>query len=299
MDESLLPKLSDVLRRSGHLLVPLVVVIGSLLLKYSPLKSAFAGICTIIVVSSLRGHTRLGIRGFFNALGEGARDALGVAMACAVVGFLIGTVSLTSLGITLSTNVVELSGGNLFLTLILGMVACLGLGIGPPTTANYIVCSTIVAPALIGFGILPLVSHLFVFYFGIMADITPPVCLAVFTAAGIAGGNTVRTSLAAIRMVLVTFAMPFAFVYDNSILGLGVSWWQAALTGLALAVGAWGVAAAMERWLFFSLPKPLAAFFLVVGLAIYYPLPELRGTLCFSICLFSCICFIRQYRRKR
>ncbi|GHV54940.1 C4-dicarboxylate ABC transporter [Deltaproteobacteria bacterium] len=298
MDEKLLPKLRDVLKRDGHLLIPLIIVIGTLLLRYSPLKSAFTGICAIIIVSSLKRHTRMGIKGILTALGEGARDALGVAMACAVVGFLIGTVSLTSLGITLSNNIVELSGGSMFLTLVMSMVACLGLGIGLPTTANYIVCSTIVAPALIGFGILPLASHMFVFYFGIMADLSPPVCLAVFTGAGIAGGNTMKTSMAALRMVLVTFLMPFAFVYDNAILGLGVPWWQAALTGLACVIGAWSVAAALERWLFSPFSKPPAALFFVLGVAVYYPLPELRAALCFLICLFSFVCFLRRGKTR-
>jgi TRAP transporter 4TM/12TM fusion protein len=297
MDETILPKLGDVLQRDGHLLLPLIVIIGCLLLSFSPIKSAFIGISSIVVVSSLRRHTRMSVKDVLEALADGARNSLGVALACAVVGFLIGTFSLTSLGIVISNNIVELSGGNLFLTLVMGMVACLVLGMGLPTTANYIVCSTIVAPALIGFGILPLVSHMFVFYFGLMADLTPPVCLAVFTGAGIAGANTTKTGLVAVRMVLVTFLLPYAFVYDNSILGLGVPWWQAGLVGLACVIGAWGVAAAFERWLYFGLSAPLAGVLFVLGVTAYYPSPTVRLGVCFVILVITFLCF-RRGRQK-
>ena len=179
-----LPVLRDVMRTDGHLIIPVIVIIATLLMKYTPLRAGFIGVISVIIVSSLKKNTRMSFASILKALEEGARGALGVAMACALVGFIVGTSSLTSLGLTISNNVIELAGGNLLLTLIMSMCACIILGMGLPTTANYIVCSTIIAPALVGMSVLPLSAHLFVFYFGIMADITPPVCLAAFTGAG-------------------------------------------------------------------------------------------------------------------
>lgn len=189
LSKEVLPALKDVLVKDGHLVVPLVVIIGMLLNRFTPLAAAFWGIISVVAVSLLRKHTRMGIRETLGALEEGARGALGVAIACALVGFIVGTSSLTALGLTISNNIIDISKGLLFPTLLLSMVACLILGMGLPTTANYIVTSTMIAPALIKMGVLPLAAHLFVFYFGIMADLTPPVCLAAFTGAGIAGGT--------------------------------------------------------------------------------------------------------------
>ena len=198
-----LPVIKEVMKKDGHLLIPIGVVIATLLMKYTPVAAAFFGVVSVVVVSQFRSHTRMGFKSIIEAMEEGARGALGVALACALVGFVVGTSSLTSLGLTISNNIIELSGGKLFPTLVMAMVASLVLGMGLPTTANYIVCSTIVAPALIGMNVLPLAAHMFVFYFGIMADLTPPVCLAAFTGAGIAGAQPGKTGITATKIARV------------------------------------------------------------------------------------------------
>ena len=271
LDRASLPRPRDVLRRDGHLLLPLGAIIAMLLMKFTPLASAFWGIVAVVGVGSLRESSRLGWREILAALDEGARGSLGVAMACALVGFVVGTSSLTSLGLNLSNNIIYLSGGNLFFMLVLSMVACLVLGMGLPTTANYIVCSTIIAPALVKLGALPLAAHLFVFYFGIMADLTPPVCLAAFTGAGIAGADPTRTGIQASTMALVAFLLPYSFVYTPMILLQNVSLPTLGLLVGASVVGMVGLAAAGQGWMYRTLGGAERLLALALGVGAFFP----------------------------
>ena len=245
-----LPALKEVMRADGHLVIPVIVIIATLLMKYTPLRAGFIGVISVIVVSSLKKNTRMSFATIFKALEDGARGALGVAMACALVGFIVGTSSLTSLGLTISNNIIEIAGGNLLLTLVMAMCACIILGMGLPTTANYIACSTIIAPALIGMSVLPLAAHLFVFYFGIMADITPPVCLAAFTGAGIAGASPSKTGFTATRIAIASFMLPYCFVYNPMLLLQRVVYWELAILVISAFLGVMMLAGALEGWLF-------------------------------------------------
>ena len=243
-----LPIVGDVMRERGHLLIPVIVIIVTLLMKYTPLRSGFIGIVACVIVSMLKANTRMGIKQIIHACEEGARGALGVALACALVGFIVGTSSLTSLGLTISNNIIDISGGNLLLTLIMAMVACLVLGMGLPTTANYIVCSTIIAPALIGMHVFPLSAHMFVFYFGIMADLTPPVCLAAFTGAGIAGADPAKTGFTATKIALCSYIMPYMFVYNPMLLLHNIVWWELIVLTVSATLGVIILAGALEGW---------------------------------------------------
>jgi TRAP transporter 4TM/12TM fusion protein len=250
-----LPVLREVMRTDGHLLIPVIVIIATLLMKYTPLRAGFIGVVSVIIVSSLKQKTRMNIRDIIKALEEGARGALGVALACALVGFIVGTSSLTSLGLTISNNIIDISGGNLLLKLIMAMVACIVLGMGLPTTANYIVCSTIIAPALIGMNVLPLAEHLFVFYFGIMADLTPPVCLAAFTGAGIAGASPSKTGFTATKIALTSYLMPYMFVYNPMLLLQNVVPYELFILVVSALLGVIVLAGALEGWMFRFLNK--------------------------------------------
>lgn len=245
-----LPKVGEVMRREGHLFIPVIVIMATLIMKYTPLRAGFVGVVSVIIVSSLKANTRMSIGDILKALEEGARGALGVAMACALVGFVVGTSSLTSLGLTISNNIIEISGGSLLLTLIMSMFACLVLGLGLPTTANYIVCSTIIAPALIGMKVLPLAAHLFVFYFGIMADLTPPVCLAAFTGAGIAGASPAKTGFTATKIALASYILPYAFVYSPMLLLHNAEIAPLSVMIISALFGVVSLAGALEGWLF-------------------------------------------------
>ncbi|MDZ4163567.1 MAG: TRAP transporter permease [Smithellaceae bacterium] len=244
LPREMIPDARKVFKSMGHLFLPLVLVIALLIIGYTPVFAAFWGTVSVFAVSWLRKETRMNIPKLLAALRDGARGALGVAIACALVGFIIGASSLTGLGLMVSNNFMELAGGMLLPALIFAMIACLILGMGLPTTANYIVTATIIAPALVKMGVMPIAAHFFVFYFGIMADITPPVCLAAFTGAGIAGASPMRTGITATTLALAAFILPYMFVYNPQLLLQGVHFFEflpllaTALVGIiALAAG--------------------------------------------------------------
>ena len=186
LSRSELPRFLDVLKERGHLFVPLFAIIIFLSVGFTPLYAALMGLVTCIIAGALKKATRMSFREIADGFELGARNAIGVALACASAGIIIGAITLTGLGLKMGNGLVELAGGNLLVTLLLTMVTSLILGMGVPTTANYIITSTIAAPALIQLGVHPLAAHLFVFYFGIIADITPPVALAAYAGSGIA-----------------------------------------------------------------------------------------------------------------
>jgi len=248
-----LPKASDVMWKDGHLLLPVFFIVGALLMRRTPLFSGFIGIVSMFAFSQLRAHTRMGPWQVLNALVNGCRTALGVAMACAIVGFIVGTTTLTGVGLVISRAIVSVAGDSLLITLLMAFIACLILGLGLPTTAKYIVASTVLAPALIMQGVMPLAAHLFIFYFALMADITPPVCLASFTAAGIAGSEPQLTAVTATRVTLCSYFIPFIFVFDPTLILNGMQGGVDPLH-LALLVGSIllaiiAMAGCLEGWL--------------------------------------------------
>lgn len=292
-----LPVIKEVLKKDGHLLIPIGVVIGTLLMKYTPVAAAFFGVISVVVVSQFRRHTRMGLKSIIEAMEEGSRGALGVAMACALVGFVVGTSSLTSLGLTISNNIIELSGGKLLPTLVMAMVASLVLGMGLPTTANYIVCSTIVAPALIGMNVLPLAAHMFVFYFGIMADLTPPVCLAAFTGAGIAGASPGKTGLTATKIALVAYFIPYSFVYTPMVLLQNPSLVHLAILVGSSLLGIVSIAGSLEGWMFRDL-KPVERLTLL-PLAIATFMPQVMVNLVSGVLLIGALFLLKKTARGK
>ncbi len=206
-----LPRFGQVLLKQGYLAVPLVAIFWMMDAGYSPARAAVYGIGLAWLFGLVRKETRLGLREIFRTLEESARAALAVIAACATAGIVVGVVTLTGLGLKLSSNMVDLAGNSLWIALLLTMLASLVLGMGLPTTATYIVLATMAAPALTKMGVAPLAAHLFVFYFGILADITPPVALAVYAGAAIAGSNPWKTGIEAVKMALGAFLVPFIF----------------------------------------------------------------------------------------
>ncbi|MBO8168392.1 MAG: TRAP transporter permease [Thermoanaerobacteraceae bacterium] len=216
-----LPSARKAFRERGHLVIPLIVIIWLLVKGVTPTYAAFYGIIATIITSLLRPATRLSVRGLLRALEAGARGAMGVAIACAVVGLIIGTTSLTSLGMVLGDNIVALAGGSQLVTLMLTMVTCIILGMGMPTTAVYIVAATMAAPALVKINVDPLAAHLFVFYFGNISNVTPPVALAAFTGAGIAGADPTKVGWTAARLAIAGFIIPYMWVYSPALIAQG------------------------------------------------------------------------------
>lgn len=223
LDRDQLPKVGPLLRARGFLLVPLIAIIYLLISGYTPLMAAFIGIWVSIVVSMFNKETRLTPKKLMQAFDAGARGALSVACACACVGMVVGTGTLTGLALRIAGAIVTLAGGVLIFTLVLTMLASILLGTGLPTTANFIVTSTMAAPALLQLGVPPVAAYMFVFYFGIAADLTPPVALAAYAGAGIAGDDPMKTGVTAFKLALAGFIVPYIYVYNPMLLFVDAS----------------------------------------------------------------------------
>jgi TRAP transporter 4TM/12TM fusion protein len=217
LPKSELPTMKGLLKRAD-LLLPLVVIVSMLVNGFTPTYAALAGIGTAFVVSFFRKDTRMTPKSMIDALEQGARVALPVIAACASAGIIVGVVVFTGLGGKIAGGLLQIAGDNLFLLLFFTMIACILLGMGLPTTANYVVTASMAAPALIAYGVPEISAHFFVFYFGIVADITPPVCLAAYAGAGIAKANPMRAGVTAFKLAIAGFIIPYVFVYNPALL---------------------------------------------------------------------------------
>ncbi|MBO8164590.1 MAG: TRAP transporter permease [Brevibacillus sp.] len=239
-----IPNKREVLKKI-YLLLPIFVIIGVLVAGYSAERAAIIGIISTVVVGAIRRETRMSLRDILEALASGARMALGVIAATACAGIIVGTVTLTGIGLKLANGLIDLSGGILLLTLFFTMIASLILGMGTPTTANYIITSTIAAPALIQMNVPDLSAHMFTFYFGIVADITPPVCLAAFAASGIAKSKPILTGVESTRLSIAAFMAPYIFVLSPALLLIDTTWYGAILVMITSLIGMIGVGAGL------------------------------------------------------
>ncbi len=287
-----------ILRKDGYLMLPVVLIVVMLIMHYTPLKAAFWAVVAICCLSLFDRNRSMTPRLLARTLAEGARSAVSTAAACAVVGFIVGTCSLTALGLSFSNNLLSLTDGSLLTTLVLSMLACLILGMGLPTTANYIVTSTVIAPALMKLGVPGLAAHLFVFYFGIKADITPPVCLATYTAAGIAGANPARAGLTAFGIALPSFFLPYMFVYTPAIL------WQqdtgAALTAMVFAlIGIAGMTGFGVGWLGRALGIVPRMLCLAAGVCCFMPQTTFRTAGAIGMVLVAAPVYFTAWREAR
>ena len=218
-----LPKTKQVLKEKGHLILPLLGLVYLLVRGYTALFAAFWAIVMSLAASMVKKETRLDLKNFLGAFEDGAKGALGVASACACAGMVVGVTTLTGFGLKIASGIVALGGGKVLPTLFFTMIASIILGMGLPTTAKYIILAIMAAPALIQLGVLPLAAHMFILYFGVIADLTPPVAVAAYAGAGIAGGNTMRTGFNAVKLAVAGFIIPFVFAINPALMGLGGS----------------------------------------------------------------------------
>lgn len=242
---SMLPAWTKIMKDEGHLAIPLVAIIGLLSSGYTPMKAALAGIFISIATAMLRANTRMTMWDIVDGLIKGARGALGVIIACASAGMIIGIVTKTGVGLKLASALVTVASGNFMLLLFCTMLTSLLLGMGVPTTANYVITSTIAAPALIQLGVPILAAHMFVFYFGIIADITPPVALAAYAGSAISGGDPLRTGVNASKLGIAAFIIPYVFVLSPQILGIGATIGGITFTTITALIGMTGISGAM------------------------------------------------------
>lgn len=242
-----LPSLKEVLTKRGFMITPLIVIIYLLLTGRTPLMAGFGGIITTILVSFIRRETRITLQRFLKALEEGAYSATQVGIACAACGIIVGVAAVTGIGSTIAYSLIHLSGGIPLVALSMIMATCIILSMGLPSTALYIIVATVAAPAMIDLGFLPLAAHFFVFYFGALSNLTPPVALASYTAAGLAGSNPTITALTGLKLALAGFIIPFVYTFNPALLAQSPTVYSVFISAgeclagvIALAIGTTG-----------------------------------------------------------
>lgn len=218
-----LPRLREVVLRQGYLVLPLVLIVWLMDAGFSAAKAAVWAMALSLILGMIKRKTRMGLRDLLQIMESAARTALPVIAACATAGIIVGAVTLTGVGLKLSNNMVDLAGNSLIVALVFTMIASLVLGMGIPTTATYIVLATMAAPALEKLGVVPIAAHLFVFYFGVVADITPPVALAVYMGSAIAGSNPWQTGIESVKLALGAFLVPYIFVLSPALVLVGAT----------------------------------------------------------------------------
>ena len=268
-----LPSGKQALKERGHLLIPFLAVIYMILRQYTISRAALVGLILTVLVAPLRKETRMSFKQMGWALINSGKKTVSFGVSCACVGMIIGVATLTNVGTVLGNAILEISKGNLFVTLLLVMVMSIIMGMGMPTVAVYIVQATVTAPVLMKLGVPMLTAHFFCFYFGIIACITPPVAVPSYAAAAIAGCNPSRTGWAAFKMAIPAFLIPFVFVYEPAMLlnGGGGGPVNAVLCIFTCIVGVYLVAIGMEGFLKGPLPKWKRALALAGGLLAIVP----------------------------
>ncbi len=288
-----LPRPGEIALGGLYFLLPVAVLIWLLVIeRLSPGLAAFWAVVLLIIITVSQplliallrregrplAALRHGIIELFAAFNEGARGMVGIALATAAAGIIVGTVSMTGLGLVMTDLVETLSGGNLMAMLLLTAAISLILGLGLPTTANYIIVATLMAPVIVDLGaqhglLVPLIAvHLFVFYFGLLADVTPPVGLASYAAAAVSGGDPIRTGLHAIRYNLRTIVLPFLFLFNTQLLLIGIaSIWHGVMVFLAALAGMLLFAAATQGWMLTRNRLWESALLLLVAFTLFRP----------------------------
>ncbi|MBE0466241.1 MAG: TRAP transporter permease [Candidatus Desulforudis sp.] len=264
-----LPPVKQLLLERGYMLLPFFVLIYMLVIGFTPLKAGYYAILFTIslavftnllklahkevrgnwralLVPALQTAFRLGVQ----ALEIGARNCVGVALACATAGIIIGIVTLSGLGLKLSSIIVQAAGGHLWLTLIYTMIGSMILGMGLPTTGTYIILAAITAPALVHVGVPLLAAHLFVFYFGILADDTPPINLPAYATSGLAGANPVQTGVTGFKFDCGALMLPYIFATNSALLLINTDWLGAVHAILAAFLGIVALTSAIQNYLF-------------------------------------------------
>ncbi|MCJ8006030.1 TRAP transporter permease [Lederbergia wuyishanensis] len=283
-----MPNRKEVLSKI-YLLIPILMVIVLLMSGVSVMRAALWSIIGTILVSAIRKDTRIGFKKIIEALVDGARTALSVAAATAAAGIIVGVVTKTGLGLKLANGLVGLANEQLLLTLFFTMITSLVLGMGSPTTANYVITSTIAAPAIILLGVPALSAHLFVFYFGIVADITPPVALAAFAAAGVAGGEPIRTGVNASKLAIAAFVIPYMFVLSPELLMIDTTIWYLIWVIFTAFTGMIGIGAGIIGFWYRKLYWFERILAVIAGLMLMYPegISDTIGLILFAALLAS------------
>ena len=289
-----LPQFGKLLLRKGYLLIPLVLLVV-MMMKATMSLAAIVATGAAIVVSMFSKETRINIHKFFDALENGARSTLTVGIACAVAGTIACVITTTGIGAKLISAIVGLSGGHIFIAMLLTMVTCIILGMGVPTTANYVIMATTCAPLLIKMGMEMLSAHMFVFYFGIVADITPPVALAAYAGSAIAKSKPMKTAVTATTLAIAAFIVPYCFGMNPALLFIDCTIFEAIQVIITSLLGVFGVSAGLRGYVFSNLKVWQRLLIIAGGLTLVYP-----GTLTdiLGIVLVAFVCVTSKLAKK-
>ena len=266
-----LPRMKPLLKKL-YLLLPLILLIY--LVSTSTRSIAYAAAIAIVVaiaVSLINKENRLTPKRFLEALASGGQGMITVAAACGIAGIIAGTITVTGLANTLINGIVALANGQVIIALFLTMLCCIVLGMGVPTTANYCIMAATCAPILVRMGVPVIAAHFFVFYFGIVADLTPPVALAAYAGAAIAGANPMKTAVTATKLAVGAFIVPYVFALNPAMLFIDTTAFDVVLICITSVVGIFGVSASLEGFLLCDMPWYERIISAVGGLLLIYP----------------------------
>ena len=266
----------QVIKHGAHFILPILLISALLLRNYSPVLVGVSGCAAVVLASLLRRHSRVGLAAVFAALRQGAVLAVPISIACAVAGIVVGTIGQTGIGLQFTESVVSLSGGHLWLALILVSIAALVLGMGLPATAAYIVLSVMTGPALQELGLALISAHMIIFWLSQTSNVTPPIALAAFAGAGIAGAPPMRSAVEAFKLSNGLFIIPLMMAYSPLLLGGDNGWLQVLLAaGVTFALMLM-LAVVLEAYLFTAVDKRWRVIAAIAGALLLPPVDELR-----------------------
>ncbi len=267
-----LPKAGKVLLNSGYKAIPLFVIVYFLIKGYNPLYAGCWGIISCVLLSFLKKSDRLNVKSLISTLEDGSKGALSVAIACVIVGVVVGMMGATGVALRIGDAIIAMTQGHLVATLVVAMILSTLLGMGMPSTASYVMASVVAAPAMVLLGVNPLDAHMFVFFYAVLSTITPPVCVGAYTAAGIAGSDPNRTAFTAVKLALPGFIVPFIFVLAPEILLTNVTSWAVTAQAVVTAIiGVFLLASASENYMMASLHWHERLLALIGSLVLLYP----------------------------
>ncbi|MBP1157253.1 MULTISPECIES: TRAP transporter permease [unclassified Paenibacillus] len=278
-----------------HLLIPLLVLVVFIFLGFTLQKAAFWSIIAIILVSWLRRDTRMTLIQLFEALASGAKQSIQVAIPCAVAGVIVGVIVYTGLGLKFTSLIIQFSFGNFVISLLLISLACIILGMGMPTTSAYIMAAVLMAPALQEFGVEKLTAHMFVFYLACLSMITPPVALATYSAAGIAGTKPFQTGLYAFYYAIPLLLIPFAFIMSPELLMMG-EWYEIVMITAFTCVGIYSLCVGVVGFLFEKTSMVVRLGFYAASICLI--VPEITSSI-IGLIAFIALSFLQKFRFKQ
>lgn len=267
-----LPSFKAVINSRGHLLIPVFFLLY--MLFFSGTTVVYSAVLTIvltIIVAQLKKETRMSFNDMVTALADGAKQTVSVAVACACVGIIIGVCSKTGFGLTMANTIIALGGTSILFTLVFTMITCMILGMGLPSIPAYIITAAIAAPALAKLGIAPAAAHMFSFYYAMFANLTPPVALASFAAAGLSGGDPMKTGFASVKLAIAGFIVPFMFVFSPQLMLIDTTVFEGVWTAASACLGVFLLAVATEGYFLAPLALWLRGIVLAGSLGLMYP----------------------------